>query len=52
MRARAGLQADFGQRALEALLGLVRQLQGEFALGQTPHEPLEILRQLVVGRDG
>ena len=46
--ARAGLQRHFGQRAFEAFFGFMRQLEGEFAFGQTPHKSLEILRQLVV----
>ncbi len=46
--ARAGLQAHVGQRALEPFLRLVREFQGQFALGQTPDEALEIPGQLVI----
>ena len=49
---RVWLQADFGHRAFETFLGLVRELEGEFAFGQAAQEPLEILRQLVVATDG
>ena len=45
-------QADLGDRALEAFLGLVRQLQGQFALGQAAEQPFEIPRQPVVATDG
>jgi len=41
-------QADFGQRALEPLLGFVGQLEGDLALGQPAQKPLEVARQLVV----
>ena len=50
--ARAGLEADVRQRALEAFLGFVREFQGQFALGQTPHEALEIPGELVIGGMG
>src|SRR6185437_11094654 len=43
-------QRNFRDRAFEAFLGLVRESQRQFALGQTLHQPLKILVQPVVGR--
>jgi len=47
-RAGIGLEADFRERALEALFSLVGQLQCQLAFGQPPDEPLKIPRQFVV----
>ena len=45
-------QADLRDRTLEPLLGLVGQPQGQLALGQAFHQPLEILLQAVIGGVG
>src|SRR5687768_11202165 len=42
------MQTDLGDRALETLLSLVRQLQSDFPFGQPPDEFLEVFRQLII----